>query len=219
MENNNDWKIISENYNLLEKKIKEIKLIKDYGIYSIKINETTIYPEKANMKQEIWVNKKEKIIIEYINNNKNFIIIINFSEEMLLLAIDILNQYYNELNNRNLNDKNKIESYLENSKIEILDFISLSNILKKEYLKLEEILNEKKYVAINEGVYININNIIEIIKKTKIIKKITIIIDKKTEEENIWEYISSLKFNFESKYYEDGYLENIEIERIKKINK
>jgi len=44
---------IFENVNKLRKKIKEIKKIEDYGITSVHISESMIYPNLTDMKQDI----------------------------------------------------------------------------------------------------------------------------------------------------------------------
>jgi hypothetical protein len=42
-----------ENVDKLEEKIKKIKKIKDYGITSVHISESMIYPDLTDMKQDI----------------------------------------------------------------------------------------------------------------------------------------------------------------------
>jgi hypothetical protein len=56
----------------------------------------------------------------------------------------------------------------------------------------------------------NIDKTIEIIQSLKNTEKISIKIDKIEKEENFWHYMSCIRISFESKYYEDGYLNSLE---------
>ena len=58
-----------ENVNKLEEKIKKIK---DYGINSLHISESMIYPDLTDIKQDIWLSKENKIKIQYLDEESNF---------------------------------------------------------------------------------------------------------------------------------------------------
>ena len=201
-----------ENVDKLEKKIKKIKKIKDYGITSVHISESMIYPDLTDMKQDIWLSKEDKIGIQYLDEESNFEINLFFENESIFNAIEVVIIYLSHWNNDLY--VNDLKIWLEDKEIPILSHEQVSSILKQEGLGLEETHKGETYNIVDEGVWINIDKTVRIIESLKNTKKISIKINKIPGEENFWHYMSCIRISFESKYYEDGYLNSLEWKRL-----
>ena len=203
---------IFENVNKLRKKIKEIKKIEDYGITSVHISESMIYPNLTDMKQDIWLSKEDEIRIEYLDEDNRFEINLIFKDKSIIKALRVVIIYLSHWNNDLYVHNLKI--WLEDREIQILSHEQLSYILKKEGLKLEENHQGETYSIVDEGVWMNIEGTVRIIESLKKTERISIKINKITGEENFWHYMSCIRISFESKYYEDGYLNSLEWKRL-----
>ena len=201
-----------ENVDKLEEKIKKIKRIEDYGINYTNITESIIYPNFTDMKQDIWLNKEDKIRIEYLDDNDRFEINFIFKDESVFKALEVVIIYLSHWNNDLYVHNLKI--WLEDREIQILSHEQLSYILKKEGLKLEENHQGETYSIVDEGVWMNIEGTVRIIESLKKTERISIKINKIAGEENFWHYMSCIRISFESKYYEDGYLNSLEWRRL-----
>lgn len=199
-------------------KLKKVKEKKDYGITSMRISESTIYPELMGMKQEIWLSDKDKIVIKYEDKKETFEISLNFEEKSLYHSFDILLTYLNMwCGGKEFNDKVHIS--IKGNKLPIKLYYEVEEIVKRDVLESEEIIDNKVYSRVLDAVWINIDNTIEIINNEKDIDSIKIVIEKVNGKNNKWEYISCLSFSYESKYYEDGYLTHLEDKRIDECKK
>jgi hypothetical protein len=201
-----------ENVNKLRKKIKEIKKIEDYGITSVHISESMIYPDLTDMKQDIWLSKEDKIRIEYLDEDNSFEINLIFKDRSIIKALRVVIIYLSHWNNDLYVHNLKI--WLEDREIQILSHEQVSYILKKEGLRLEENHQGETYSIVDEGVWMNIEGTIRIIESLKKTERISIKINKIAGEENFWHYMSCIRISFESKYYEDGYLNSLEWRRL-----
>ena len=201
-----------ENVNELEEKIKKIKKIKDYGKTSVHISESMIYPNLTDMKQDIWLSKEDKIRIQYLDDESNFEINLFFKNESVFNAIEVIIIFLSHWNNDLYVHDLKI--WIENKEIPILSYEQLSSILKQEGLGLEETHQGETYSIVDEGVWMNIDKTVRIIESLKDTEKISIKIKKIPGEENFWHHMSCIRISFESKYYEDGYLDSLEWKRV-----
>ena len=201
-----------ENIDKLREKIKKIKKVKDYGINCTKIRESIIYPKIAAMRQDIWLNTTDKIQVNYIDKKDNFEIVLTFKEESIIQALDVITTYLSHWNNEIYAENVKI--HIENKELPILEYDQLCLKLNKEGLELKENYKNDVYEIINEGVWINIEDTIKIIKSLEKIEEMSIKINKIKEKENFWKYMSCIRISFDSKYYEDGYLEDLEWKRV-----
>lgn len=206
-----------ENLDKLREKIKEIKKIKEYGINVTRIRESIMYPEIGGMQQDIWLSKEDKIEVRYINEEDNFEINLIFKDDSIVEAIEVVIIYLSHWNN-NLYSEN-VKIYLEGQQLPILEHIQLSSKLNKDGLRLEEEYQNKTYGIVEEGVWMSIEGVLDIIKSLDKTEIITLKINKIEEEENFWEYMSCIRISFDSKYYEDGYLENLEWKRLEPLIK
>ena len=208
---------IFENLNNLRKKIKEIKKIKEYGINVTRIRESIMYPEIGGMQQDIWLSKEDKIEVRYINEENSFEINLIFKDESIIQALEVVIIYLSHWNN-NLYSEN-VKIYLEGKQLPILEYIQLSSKLNKEGLKLEEEYQNETYGIVEEGVWMSIEGVLNIIKSLDKTQIIALKIKKIEEEENFWEYMSCIRISFDSKYYEGGYLEDLEWKRLEPLIK
>ena len=206
-----------ENLNNLRKKIKEVKKIKEYGINCTRIRESIMYPEIGGMQQNIWLSKEDKIEVKYINEEHNFEINLIFEDESIVEALEVVIIYLSHWNN-NLYSEN-VKIYLEGKQLPVLRHIQLTSKLNKEALKLEEEYQNETYGIVEEGVWMSVEGVISIIKSLDKTKKISLKINKIEGKENFWEYMSCIRISFDSKYYEDGYLENLEWKRLEPLIK
>ena len=201
-----------ENIDKLREKIKRIKKIEDYGINCTTIRESIIYPEIAAMRQDIWLSREDKIKIEYANEEDKFEINIIFKNKSIIEALEVVIIYLSHWNDDVYSEN--VVVYLEGKEIPILSDIQLSSRLNKEGLKLEEKYQDESYKIVNEGVWMNIDGVINVIKSVHKTEIITLKIKKIEGKDNFWEYMSCIHISFNSKYYEDGYLENLEWKRV-----
>jgi len=201
-----------KNIDKLREKIKRIKKIEDYGINCTTIRESIIYPEIAAMRQDIWLSKKDKIQVNYINKEDNFEIILKFKENSIIQALDVITIYLSHWNDEIYTENVKI--HIGDKQLPILEYNQLCLKLNKEGLQLKEDNENDTYDIINEGVWINIEETIKTIKSLEKIQEMSIKIKKIEGEDNFWEYMSCIHISFNSKYYEDGYLENLEWKRV-----
>ena len=154
-----------ENVDKLEEKIKKIKKIEDYGITSVHISESMIYPNFTDMKQDIWLSKEDKIRIEYLDEEDRFEINMTFKDESVFKVLEVVIIYLSHWNNDLYVHNLKI--WLEDREIQILSHEQLSYILKKEGLKLEENHQGETYSIVDEGVWMNIEGTVKIIESLK----------------------------------------------------
>lgn len=206
---------IFENINKLRKKINEIKKVKDYGISSTTIAESIIYPEIAKMRQDVWLNKYEKIEINYVDQKDFFEIILNFKNESIIQALEIITAYLSHWNNEMYADNFTI--FLENKQLPILEYDQLCLKLNKKGLNLQESFEDVTYEIIDQGVWMDIEKTIKIIQSLEETEKITLKIKKIEGEESFWQCMSCIHISFNTKYYEDGYLEDIEWKRLEPL--
>lgn len=206
-----------ENLDKLREKIKEIKKIKEYGINVTRITESIMYPEIGGMRQDIWLSREDKIEVRYINEEDNFEINLIFKDESIVEAIEVVIIYLSHWNS-NLYSEN-VKIYLEGKQLPILEYIQLSSKLNKEGLRLEEEYQNETYGIVEEGVWMSIEGVLDIIKSLDKTEIITLKIKKVKGKENFWKYMSCISISFESKYYEDGYLENLEWKRLEPLIK
>ena len=206
-----------ENLDKLREKIKEIKKIKEYGINVTRITESIMYPEIGGMRQDIWLSREDKIEVRYINEEDNFEINLIFKDESIVEAIEVVIIYLSHWNN-NLYSEN-VKIYLEGQQLPVLRHIQLSSKLNKEGLRLEEEYQNETYGIVEEGVWMSIEGVLDIIKSLDKTEIITLKIKKVKGKENFWKYMSCIRISFDSKYYEDGYLENLEWKRLEPLIK
>lgn len=109
---------------------------------------------------------------------------------------------------------NDLKIWIEDKEIPILSHEQVSFILKQEGLGLEETHQGETYSIVDEGVWMNIDKTVRIIESLKDTEKISIKIKKIPGEKNFWQYMSCIRISFESKYYEDGYLNSLEWKRL-----
>ena len=206
-----------ENLDKLREKVKEIKKIKDYGINCTRIRESIMYPEIGGMQQDIWLSKEDKIEVKYVDEEIKFEINLVFKDESIVEALEVIIIYLSHWNNDLYSENVKI--YLEEKHIPILSDIQLTSKLNKEGLKLEEEYQNETYGIVKESVWMSIEGVINIIKSLDKTEKISLKIKKIEGRENFWQYMSCIRISFDSKYYEDGYLENLEWKRLEPLLK
>ena len=204
-----------ENLDKLREKLKEIKKIKDYGINCTRIRESIMYPEIGGMQQDIWLSKEDKIEVKYVDEESNFEINLIFKDGSIVEALKVIIIYLSHWNEDLYSENVKI--YLEEKKLPILEHAQLTSKLNKEGLKLEEEYQNETYGIVGESVWMGIEGVIKIIKSLGKTEKISLKIKKIEGEENFWQYMSCIRISFDSKYYEDGYLEEIEWKRVEPL--
>ena len=205
-------KEISKNAENFVDDIKSIKKVKDYGLSSTTIRESTIYPKVAKMRQDIWLSKDEKIEIKYIDEELRFQIVIMFEEEALIEALDITAIFMAHWGSELYVDKTKI--YIQDKESHMMGFQQLSRKINKSGLGTTENHNNEEYLMINQNVWVNKRKALEVIKSIERINKISIDIEKIEGEENFWQHMSCIHISVNTKYYQDGYLEDLEWKRI-----
>jgi len=206
-----------ENLDKLREKIKEIKKIKEYGINVTRIRESIMYPKIGGMQQDIWLSKEDKIEVRYINEEHNFEINLIFKDESIIQAIEVVIIYLSHWNN-NLYSEN-VKIYLEGKQLPILEYIQLSSKLNKEGLRLEEEYQNETYGIVEENVWMSIEGVVSVIKSLDKTQIITLKIKKIEGKENFWQCMSCIRISFDSKYYESGYLEDLEWKRLEPLIK
>ena len=163
----------------------------------------------------IWnriLSKEDKIRIEYLDEDNRFEINLIFKERSIIKALRVVIIYMSHWNNDLYVHNLKI--WLEDREIQILSHEQVSYVLKKEGLRLEENHQGETYSIVDEGVWMSIEGTIRIIESLKKTERISIKINKIPGEENFWHYMSCIRISFESKYYEDGYLNSLEWKRL-----
>lgn len=206
-----------ENLDKLREKIKEIKKIKDYGINCTRIRESIMYPKIGGMRQDIWLSKEDKIEVKYVDEEIKFEINLIFKDGSIVEALEVIIIYLSHWNN-NLYSEN-VKIYLEEKQLPILEYIQLTSKLNKEGLKLEEEYQNEIYGIVEESVWISVEGVIDVIKSLDKTEKISLKINKIEGRENFWQYMSCIRISFDSKYYEEGYLENLEWRRLEPLFK
>ena len=206
-----------ENLDKLREKIKEIKEIKEYGINVTRIRESIMYPKIGGMRQDIWLSREDKIEVRYTNEEKSFEINLIFKNESIVEALEVITIYLSHWNS-NLYSEN-VRVYLEGKELPILQHIQLASKLNEEGLKLEEKYQNETYGIVEDGIWMSIEGVLDIINSLDKTEIITLKIKKIENKENFWEYMSCIRISFDSKYYEDGYLENLEWKRLKPLIK
>ncbi len=213
-------KNIKNNQEFFANEVKKSIKIKDYGIYSMKISESVTYPKMTDMKQDVWLSKKDKIEILYKDTDKNYEITIKFKKEAILESYSILECYINSWFYLEKDYFNKLKVYINKEKIPIICYCDLQILLNKKTLNSEETFENFKYSRTMEGVWVDMNKTLEIFKKSEENDFFILKIEKVEKIKNRtqpWNYISCFNFTYESKFYEEGFLESLEWKRVEKL--
>ena len=212
-----DWvKKFRENLYLFEERIEKIKKTKDYRTYSITYGESVIIPWSTEMRHDIWLSDTEKIWINYYNEEKVFRIVINCKNDAILYAFEILHIYMEEWRYLDGKFDNKMMVLLNGKTFPIITWDDLDTCVKKEIREETEEFREKLYKRISASVWIEMDEAIRMIDEVKGNFEFEIVIEK-IEDNGQIDFLSCFHFKYESKYYPEGYLSQLEWDRINKL--